>query len=164
MTRTPGPDGGARGAYYRRLEVGPGASHDEIVRAYRRLALGVHPDAHPEDPEAALRFRQINEAYEVLGDPARREAYDGSGASRHIPVHRRHSTGGSNGPIGWTRTDETQPSPPPTILGASRLESVGDVPLRAGPVHIGPSSDVQDGTASFSALLFEIFGSWRRRQ
>ena len=162
MSTIPDSDGRDGGAYYRRLEVGEGAPQNEIVRAYRRLALGVHPDAHPEDPQASLRFREITEAYEVLGDPARRKAYDGSGPRRRIPVHRRHSTGGPNGPISWTRTGETQPSPPPTILGASRLESVGDVPLRAGPVHIGPS-DVQEGTASFAALLFEIFGSWRRR-
>ena len=60
---------GDQGAFYRRLEVGPFASHDEIVRAYRRLALGVHPDAHREDPEASMRFREITEAYEVLSDP-----------------------------------------------------------------------------------------------
>ena len=52
-----------------RLEVSPGASHDEIARAYRRLAHDAHPDAHPGDPDTARRVREITEAYEVLGNP-----------------------------------------------------------------------------------------------
>src|SRR5579864_7688132 len=61
---------------YRRLELGPDASRDQIARAYRRLAHGAHPDTHPGDPDAARRFRQLAEAYEVLADPARRASYD----------------------------------------------------------------------------------------
>ena len=62
--------------FYLRLEVAPTASHDEITRAYRRLAHCAHPDANPEDPDAARRFREITEAYEVLGNPGRRARYD----------------------------------------------------------------------------------------
>src|SRR5437879_4769621 len=61
---------------YLRLEVSADASHQEIVRAYRRLALSVHPDAHPEDPHASRRFLGITEAYEVLADETRRAVYD----------------------------------------------------------------------------------------
>jgi curved DNA-binding protein CbpA len=61
---------------YAQLEVGPRASHEQIVAAYRRLAHRVHPDAHPDDPEAPRRFREITDAYAVLGDPARRARYD----------------------------------------------------------------------------------------
>jgi curved DNA-binding protein CbpA len=61
---------------YERLAVDARASHEQIVAAYRRLAHSVHPDAHPEDPDAARRFREITEAYEVLIDPARRAGYD----------------------------------------------------------------------------------------
>jgi hypothetical protein len=53
---------------YRRLEVSPAASREDIVRAYRRLALVVHPDACPEDPEASRRFPEITEAYEILAE------------------------------------------------------------------------------------------------
>ena len=59
-----------------RLEVLPGASHDEVAHAYRRLAHDAHPDAHPGDPDAPRRFREITEAFEVLGNPARRALYD----------------------------------------------------------------------------------------
>src|SRR5579862_5324297 len=68
------PSGGDR--MYRRLDVAPEASPEQIGRAYRRLAHGLHPDTHPEDPDAAIRFREITEAYELLGDPARRARYD----------------------------------------------------------------------------------------
>jgi molecular chaperone DnaJ len=58
------------------LGVQPGASESEIKRAYRRLARRYHPDINPGDQSAALRFRQILEAYETLIDPARRSRYD----------------------------------------------------------------------------------------
>src|SRR5437879_12815716 len=61
---------------YLRLEVAADASHDDIVRAYRRLALSVHPDVHPQEPDATRRFQGITEAYEVLADDGRRAAYD----------------------------------------------------------------------------------------
>ena len=61
---------------YRRLDVAPEASAEQIGRAYRRLAHSLHPDTHPEDPDAAIRFREITEAYETLSDPARRARYD----------------------------------------------------------------------------------------
>lgn len=153
------PDDAPSGAYYRRLEVGPGASHDEIVRAYRRLALGAHPDAHPNDPEATMRFRQITEAYEVLGDPRRRQAYDDCRPSgHHIPVPRQRAPRGAG-----TEPTVAQPPPPPTVLGTSRRDTVRDVPLRVGPVHIGPSSDAEERTASYAKFLSEILSAWGKR-
>lgn len=61
--------------FYAALKVPPDASADEIKRAYRQLARQSHPDVKAE-AGTALLFRQIQEAYEVLGDPARRSAYD----------------------------------------------------------------------------------------
>jgi molecular chaperone DnaJ len=55
------------------------ASEAEIKRAYRRLARRLHPDINPGDREAATRFRQVVDAYEILVDPDRRRRYD-SGA------------------------------------------------------------------------------------
>lgn len=63
--------------HYQRLGVAPHASHDEIRRAYRRLAQRHHPDANPEAPEEARAVMvEINEAWEVLGDAERRRVYD----------------------------------------------------------------------------------------
>jgi DnaJ-class molecular chaperone len=64
--------------YYRILNVAPGATEDEIRRAYRRLALEWHPDRNPGRPDAGERFKEISEAYAVLIDPAKRRDYDGA--------------------------------------------------------------------------------------
>jgi molecular chaperone DnaJ len=61
--------------YYDVLGVSRGAPPDEIKRAFRRLAMQYHPDRN-SDPDAEQRFKDINEAYEVLSDPERRAAYD----------------------------------------------------------------------------------------
>lgn len=62
--------------YYRVLSVTRDASASEIRRSYRRLALACHPDHHPEDPEAEERFKELSEAYSVLGDVQKRKIYD----------------------------------------------------------------------------------------
>lgn len=61
---------------YAVLGVDRGASQDEIKRAFRRLARENHPDVRKDDPHAGERFKEINEAYQVLGDPERRAQYD----------------------------------------------------------------------------------------
>src|SRR4051812_29183112 len=61
--------------YYEVLGVERGADDAEIKRAFRKLAQQWHPDVSP-DPAAQDRFKEINEAYQVLSDPQRRQAYD----------------------------------------------------------------------------------------
>src|SRR6187401_3374959 len=67
--------------YYATLGVAKGASEKEIKQAYRKLARKFHPDVNPGDKAAEARFKDINEAYEVLGDPAKRTKYDELGAN-----------------------------------------------------------------------------------
>ena len=154
----PHPEEATGGVFYRRLEVGPDASHDEIVRAYRRLALGVHPDAHPEDPQATRRFQEITEAYEVLTDPSRRAAYDRTNPSRRIPVRRRPRTNET------AETGKTREQIPPIFLGTSGLQPMGDAPLRAGPVvHVESPSGSDEPRPAIADLLVDILDSrWRR--
>jgi len=66
--------------YYRTLGVRKSASQKEIKSAFRRLAKQCHPDANPNDPKAEERFKEINEAYEVLSDKDKRSKYDQLGA------------------------------------------------------------------------------------
>ncbi len=66
--------------YYRILGVPRSASQDDIKKAYRRLARKYHPDVSSQS-DAETRFKEINEAHEVLGDPERRSAYDRLGAN-----------------------------------------------------------------------------------
>lgn len=65
---------------YSTLDVSPGATEEEIKKAYRRLALRWHPDKNPDDPEATGRFQSISNAYAVLSDPQQRRFYDETGA------------------------------------------------------------------------------------
>jgi len=60
--------------YYKILEIAPNADEKEIRAAYRRLAKQYHPDAG--EGSSAEAFRAVQEAYDVLGDPARKQAYD----------------------------------------------------------------------------------------
>jgi curved DNA-binding protein len=75
--------------YYQTLGLARGASEDEIRNAFRRLARVFHPDKTGNDATAETRFKEINEAYEVLGDPAKRQRYDefirGWGSGDGIP-------------------------------------------------------------------------------
>jgi len=62
--------------FYEVLGVQRGAGQEEIKKAYRRLARKHHPDANPGDPTAERRFKEVNEAYQVLSDPEQRARYD----------------------------------------------------------------------------------------
>lgn len=62
--------------YYAVLGVSATATQDDIKKQYRRLAKKYHPDANRNDPNAAERFKEISEAYNVLGDPEKRKQYD----------------------------------------------------------------------------------------
>jgi curved DNA-binding protein len=66
--------------YYQTLGVNEDASQDEIKKAYRKLARKHHPDVNPGDKAAEERFKGINEAYEVVSDPDKRQKYDQFGA------------------------------------------------------------------------------------
>ena len=82
--------------YYEVLGVAKGASADEIKKAYRSLAKKYHPDLNPGDKEAEIRFKEVNEAYDVLSDDDKRQKYDQYGHAAFDP-----SAGGYGGGAGF---------------------------------------------------------------
>lgn len=98
--------------YYDILGVSKGASGDEIKKAYRKQALEWHPDRHKDDKEAAeKRFKEINEAYQILSDPQKKSAYDQFGHAAFTPGGGNPFAGGGNpfgggqsGPFTYTYT------------------------------------------------------------
>lgn len=83
--------------YYKTLGVERNASEDEVKRAYRKLALQYHPDRNPGDSTAEEKFKEINEAYQVLSDQDKRTHYDRLGDAYTQYTHR----GGTPGSFNW---------------------------------------------------------------
>lgn len=79
--------------YYKILGVSRDASADDIRKAYRKLAMQYHPDRNPGDKQAEERFKEINEAYQVLNDPQKRAHYDRLG-SAYSSWQQRGASGG----------------------------------------------------------------------
>lgn len=79
--------------YYEVLGVNKGASGDELKKAYRKEAKKYHPDLHPGDKEAEAKFKEVNEAYEVLSDPDKKARYDQYG---HAGVDPNFGAGGGS--------------------------------------------------------------------
>jgi molecular chaperone DnaJ len=81
----------AKQDYYATLGVAKDASADDLKRAYRKLAMQYHPDRNPGDKQSEVRFKEVNEAYDVLKDDQKRAAYDRFG-------HAAFEGGGPGGP------------------------------------------------------------------
>ena len=149
---------------YRLLRVSPDATAQQIRRAYRRLAHDMHPDTNPEDPEAARRFQEITEAFELLSNPESRARYD---RERPQPVSAKRPADGAvaarpGAPrlAGWVVADS------PTVLGGGPVP-LGSMPLVAGPVRHMPHSGTADHISVTSLLgaglieaMWEVW--WRR--
>jgi molecular chaperone DnaJ len=109
--------------YYAVLGMPASATQDEIKKQYRKLAAKHHPDKNPSDPKAAERFKEISEAYQVLGDADKRKQYD--------EMRRLGAFGGFGGP-GARRPGGPQPGAGAPFGGPGgaqsfRFEDLGDV-------------------------------------
>ncbi|MFL6588773.1 MAG: DnaJ C-terminal domain-containing protein [Chthoniobacterales bacterium] len=122
--------------YYETLGVSKSATDDEIKKAFRKLARQHHPDVAKDKKAAEEKFKQINEAYEVLGDPEKRKKYDDLGANWNQPG------GGFQPPPGWG----AQPG------GGFRRHTAGD----------GGGIDFEFGGTGFSDFFEAFFGGGRQ--
>lgn len=159
--------------YYRILGVDRNADEKTIKRAYRRLAVQYHPDKNPGDRQAEERFKEINEAYEVLGDATKRARYDQLGASYQAWQQR-----GAPGGFDWSQWMGSAP-------GGVRVE-MGDLEglfgggfsdffqaifggmaaagaARAGGAARGPATRGRDLEQRVGISLEEAFHGTRRR-
>ena len=123
--------------YYKILGVDKNAAAKEIKSAYRKLARKYHPDVNPDNAQAEAKFKEVNEAYEVLGDPDKRTKYDQLG----VNWQRWQQMGGSPGDFDWSQWMGGGP-------GGQR-------------VHVRYADDMGDlfgGDSPFSDFFSSIFG------
>jgi curved DNA-binding protein len=123
--------------YYETLGVSKTATDDEIKKAFRKLARKYHPDVSKDKATAEEKFKQLNEAYEVLGDPEKRKKYDELGANWNHP-------GGFQPPPGWGGQQEG---------GGFRRYSAGD----------GGGVEFEFGGTGFSDFFEQFFGGGGRQ-
>src|SRR5690242_3339850 len=87
--------------YYATLGIPKTASEKDVKQAYRKLARKFHPDVNPGDKSAESKFKEINEAYEVIGDPEKRKKYDELGANWKMYEQAERAGGaGAGSPFG----------------------------------------------------------------
>src|SRR6266540_65090 len=85
--------------YYELLGIARAASDDEIRKAYRRLARKYHPDLNPGDKAAEDKFKQVQEAYDILSDTKKRQMYDQFGFYSDNGMPNAGGPGGAGGPF-----------------------------------------------------------------
>jgi len=129
--------------YYETLGVNKSASTDEIKKAYRKLAMEYHPDRKPDDTQAEEKFKEINEAYQVLSDDDKRAYYDRLGSA----YSNYQQSGGPRSGFDWNQWGYGQSGGQP---GGMRVEFEGDL------------GDLFGSTGGFSDFFSQIFGGMGR--
>ncbi|MEK6255892.1 MAG: J domain-containing protein [Chloroflexota bacterium] len=126
--------------YYKILGVDRKATGDDIKKAYRKLALKYHPDHNPNDDQAEEKFKEINEAHQVLSDDDKRSHYDRLG-SAYSSWERGGGQGGGQGGFNWDDWNNAGPN-------GARVEYTG---------NLGDLGDLFGG-GGFSDFFSSIFG------
>src|SRR5437764_9051215 len=163
--------------YYKILNISREATADEIKKAFRKLARKYHPDVNPGDKKSEEKFKEINEAYEVLSDPDKRRKYDTLGpnwqeqfGSPFGAGRRSYSYGGrgssspfdfDTGGSGFSDFFETLFGRSNPMGGATRGSVRNDIRRRAGdnieqPVEVTLQEAYAGGMRTFNIQLTEV--------
>jgi len=137
--------------YYKVLGVNKNADKDQIKKAYRKLARQYHPDVNPDDKAAEEKFKEVNEAYEVLSDPEKREKYDRFGAQ-----WQQYSRGGGR-PEDFDWTQWTSGAPGGSYTRTVTPEELEQILGR------GFGGDFGGGLGGFSDFFETLFGGMGQR-
>lgn len=142
--------------YYDILGISKTASDKDIKAAYRRMARKLHPDVNPNNSSAQDQFKKVNEAYEVVGDPARRKDYDQFGDNwKHADQMRNMGGGrGPGGGMGFNLSD---------LFGGGggrrapqRMRHEGAVEVSLDEVYTGVTRRISIGTAMSGSRNLEV--------
>ncbi|MBC8336607.1 MAG: J domain-containing protein [Anaerolineales bacterium] len=138
--------------YYKVLGVERNASQDEIKKVYRKLAMEYHPDRNPNDKSAEDKFKELNEAYQVLSDPKKRARYDQLGSS-----YSQWQQRGAPGDFNWGDWSSGSPG------GGTRVsrEDIGDM---FGGGGLGGFSDFFEAMFGMGGGMGAGAGRGRRAQ
>ena len=142
--------------FYRILGVPRTATHDEIKKAFRTLARSYHPDARPNDKEAERKFKEINDAYEVLGDPDKRRAYDRYGAHWQRFQHSPFSSATAGGTGAYSRQQRAGATGSARQGGFGGANAYGQ---RAGAAGGADSGDAKGAGSEFFSQFSDNFGA-----
>lgn len=155
--------------YYKTLGVQRNASEAEIRKAFRGLARKHHPDVNPDKPGAQERFKEVNEAYEVLGDPKKRIQYDRFGENwRYADKFKRPDSGFSNETFSWPGSGRRQDasfgagSVFADLLGGFRFSSRERGSVRPTPVEVPVELTLEEAYTGVTRTIQIPSGHGRR--
>ncbi|MBR4622444.1 MAG: molecular chaperone DnaJ [Ruminococcus sp.] len=139
--------------YYEVLGVSKGASDDDIKKAFRKMARQYHPDLHPDDKAAEEKFKEINEAYEVLSDKDKRAKYDQFGFAGVDPNYGAGQGGGFGGFGGFGDMDDILNSFFGGFSGFGSRSSRPNAPRRGSDVTASVTIDFMEACTGTSKSI-----------
>jgi curved DNA-binding protein len=137
--------------YYDILGVSNNASQDEIKKAYRKKAAKYHPDKNPDDQSAEDKFKEVGEAYEVLGDPEKRNLYDKAGKD----WKKYQRAGGNEQDFNWSDYARQQSQGQQRGFGGQQQYQRG---FNIDDIFEGQTRQGQGRQNSFSSFFETLFG------